>query len=519
MKPKLWDGPDAVGESKVRQLAQVDAPYLSAAGPGFVAATKGGFSEVFRTGTPVPVAGEGWLSASSGGAAEVVLAATSTLYAPFKRRGAVSQADPGMAMGSNLTPDGRGGALASAFVSEDTVWRTYTDVRIRHGGRSAIPLADYVLFKHHAAAVSLVPYGQLLGTGTQSGQGGGMRWGISAATSWHMDGEVVRSHPMLIYTVPNEGSWVAGYLDLPYAQTDDTDVPVLCVHSQLRLSALWARGPKLPPKLYYSNDFGGSWSGGIDVSGILVGLDADRGVTPFTEQHYIALGYSKQNARTLCLQQVQIQRRMVAGRGLAGFAGFEVTLNKLCVYTPAPYWNGTAHVVAVALLDVRYGVVRRAAWEIAETDYIDVRPLGKLAWMVTCRRTDAGSIDGVVAVWTRVTFDGGQTYQTLTLPSHALPGGVWIVTPFESFSAPMKFIVLGTDPVTRDRIAYLTADLSEFKQVGTVAKHAWFSPGVPERNFNKVIYTGTPEQPGDMNPYVPWVYDDRVPTPDWWNEL
>lgn len=44
--PKLWDGPNPVGEAKVRQLQQVDAPFLSASGPGFFSATTGGFSEV-----------------------------------------------------------------------------------------------------------------------------------------------------------------------------------------------------------------------------------------------------------------------------------------------------------------------------------------------------------------------------------------------------------------------------------------------------------------------------------------
>ena len=36
-----------VGEAKLRQLKQVDAPYLSASGPGFVARKRGGTNEVW----------------------------------------------------------------------------------------------------------------------------------------------------------------------------------------------------------------------------------------------------------------------------------------------------------------------------------------------------------------------------------------------------------------------------------------------------------------------------------------
>ena len=42
-----------VGEAKLRQLKQVDAPYLSASGPGFVARKRGGANEVWLD-TPPP---------------------------------------------------------------------------------------------------------------------------------------------------------------------------------------------------------------------------------------------------------------------------------------------------------------------------------------------------------------------------------------------------------------------------------------------------------------------------------
>jgi hypothetical protein len=51
--PKLWNGPNPVGEAKVRQLQQVDAPFLGASGPGFTAGKMGALSEV-KGGTDSP---------------------------------------------------------------------------------------------------------------------------------------------------------------------------------------------------------------------------------------------------------------------------------------------------------------------------------------------------------------------------------------------------------------------------------------------------------------------------------
>lgn len=48
MKPKLWDGPSAVGEARARFNATIDTPYQTASGPGFQADKKQDFHEVFQ---------------------------------------------------------------------------------------------------------------------------------------------------------------------------------------------------------------------------------------------------------------------------------------------------------------------------------------------------------------------------------------------------------------------------------------------------------------------------------------
>jgi hypothetical protein len=56
--PKLWDGPNPVGEARLRGLEMLDAPYLTVSGPGFSAHKRGGFREVY--GAPEAPPGKPW---------------------------------------------------------------------------------------------------------------------------------------------------------------------------------------------------------------------------------------------------------------------------------------------------------------------------------------------------------------------------------------------------------------------------------------------------------------------------
>ncbi len=53
--PKLWDGPNAIGEGQIRYMDTVGLPYMTKSGPGFMARKKGPFVEVTGTSTFAPV--------------------------------------------------------------------------------------------------------------------------------------------------------------------------------------------------------------------------------------------------------------------------------------------------------------------------------------------------------------------------------------------------------------------------------------------------------------------------------
>ena len=53
--PKLWNGPNPIGESQIRYMDTVGLPYMTKSGPGFMARKKGPFVEVTGTTTITPV--------------------------------------------------------------------------------------------------------------------------------------------------------------------------------------------------------------------------------------------------------------------------------------------------------------------------------------------------------------------------------------------------------------------------------------------------------------------------------
>lgn len=88
--PKLWDGPNPVGEAKVRALQKVSAPFLSASGPGFSAAKMGALSEVFG-GVSVEFASSGRVR-RNGKEKDIVVTSTSHTL-PFFAQGLAKTED------------------------------------------------------------------------------------------------------------------------------------------------------------------------------------------------------------------------------------------------------------------------------------------------------------------------------------------------------------------------------------------------------------------------------------------
>lgn len=531
MKPKLWDGPNAVGEARARFNETLAAPYQTALGPGFSARKMNGFSEVTGEQKGVEEKADGWISSSNNAAADVVFSGTESVYASFKKRGTQHNASPDAFFpGTSVRADSLGGAFSTVHRGDDLdsfneiYARRYALVGLRGNGRRVKVLSGDIYTYVFNTPVS----GNLLsaiGTGLTNGHSD-VHFATEMTTWWHQDGDAVRAHPVLVVLAKINGSWLMGYVDLPYSASHDTDVPAYCHLGGNRIAAIWSTYPTEPPKVYYSENFGASWSNGIDVSGIIAGLDADQGTPPRTEAEIAALhpSWTAQQVRNEFMRQAQITRRFRAGQtGTAGLMVLPVSYNKLVVVTEKPYDTAASRVVAVSLVDVRTGVVRRNEWAVAVPEfyygntYCTAQVIGKGAWVVVLTKDDSSTLIGSYTAWAKVTFDFGVTYTDITLPENSLGWFIGVIKPYESSTKPYKLFILSTDADTGDRIMYFTSDLVTFKRGPVVGKVAWFGTGTADSNFTRAVYIGTRKAPGHFYPPAPWVLDDRVPTPDWWS--
>lgn len=102
--PKTWDGPNPVGEAKVRAMQNIDAPFLSVRGPGYTARKRGGFLEVRGGDKRVLVAWPGQLA----NAPQTALVATNG-WRVFRERTLLS--DTARSVGSSSAETRLGGHL------------------------------------------------------------------------------------------------------------------------------------------------------------------------------------------------------------------------------------------------------------------------------------------------------------------------------------------------------------------------------------------------------------------------
>lgn len=532
MKPKLWDGPNPVGEARARGNERIDTPYLTASGPGFSAHKKGPFREVYGENPSSEVVGDGWVSSSNNAKTDVVFSGSPTIYTPYTKRGTQhNEKAEAFAPGTNVRPDGKGGAYSAIFIGDEyndfgqIYARKYALVSVKGTGRRVKQLSGPLWSYVFNAAVS-ANASNLIGSGITNGIGDGVEFGTEMTTTNHLDGDVYRAHPVLVVLAKVNDSWLNGYVELPYETSDDTDVPAYCHLGGNRIAAIWATNAASPPKLRYSDNFGATWSGGIDVSGICAGFNSDwnvyagANVAPQTEAEIAERepSLNPMQVRSRYLTQGQITRRFAAHLGGAGLDTYPASHNKIVVVASGPYWNDSTHVVAVALVDVNGGVVRRTEWDAGEqysSCYLSFAMIGQGAWVCSLVKTDTNYVNWRTTLWSVVTFDFGASYQNVNLPADTFTHSIRPILPYRSDRDRFKLIILGTDG-EGNRIMYRTDDLQTFKPGPVVGKREWFASGAPGANFNEAVFIGTRDNPGHFYPPAPWVLDDRVPTPDWW---
>lgn len=547
MKPKLWDGANAVGEAKERHLQTVDTPYLTASAEGFMARKRGPFSEVSGEKPGTKLVLDGWFSISDASQEQVHIYASPDYRTNFKRRGTINQIEGGLNPGSVLSPDGRGRGTTVSLKSweyDDPNYGAtgyyyifhYQQLRLALSARSYSLLCNFDVDVGGDAATAA---GVALGSGA-------FRWLLSegkkfVSVSYERytdDREVVRTRAKLQWFAPDySGQWtLLREGGLPGVEYEDSCFPWICWMSPTKIVAVLAHRPESMWSLHISEDSGVTWSPAVVLDDAFPGAEDLYGPPdwePPSSEEDLHDEYpleTWEETRLRFILQPEIKERLWrTSRDSHLFATNETT----CVISTPSYWQGEKRVLAISVVSI-YPVVSVLrshtfdAPELFESDpytrntQLLVLPIGKNAWVVDVYRyrNEWESEYEVPSIpmqrW--ATFDCGATYVEATHDESALMAHTWHVNvPFKDEESKYELLVLA-DRVDGDgtsRVLLKTENLTTFTEVATVAKPAHV---LSRNDFSKVAHIGTPDKPGPITPHAPWTTDDTWAEPAWWAE-
>jgi hypothetical protein len=247
MKPKLWDGDNAVGEAKERHLQTLDTPYLTASAEGFMARKRGQFSEVTGPKPGKKLALDGWFSTSDAAQEQVHIYSSPDYRTNFRRRGTISQEAEAILPGSAVFADGRGRAVTIIASGE---WelsgvhyeRTFDAARMALSGRSFTSLFHFVIqagwSPSEIADVALIV--------------GAWQWILSSGRKFCRSGfehyvdarGALRTRSIFQWFIHEAGVWNdSGTAILPLVDYEDCGIAWACWLSPTRMVAVVAHRP------------------------------------------------------------------------------------------------------------------------------------------------------------------------------------------------------------------------------------------------------------------------------------
>ena len=529
MKPKLWDGPNAVGEARMRALEQVATPYISASGPGFTASKKGQFSEVTGSTTaPEEVVEANWWSTSNNADEVVVITGGKDYRSLFQPRGHISNAAAGRTgSGTILSSDGRGTGFLSTYdgMSDEGRISTYTTHRAFSGGRRLSAMFSYLVYNR---PTQYGPFGYFaIGTGASMFRDEQGSYAVQAFTARYEADGWERAKPVIQISAGTPGGgWGTAVVTLPMDTTDgsvDASVPAIAALGLTSLVAAYAATPLSPPKLYASTDLGQSWSSGVDISPLWGGVDPWLDATgidrhpvynssgyPHTEEFWMSAdgGFAQypliQRSRYLSDLPTEVAKRW----GGFGIHIEPASANKVVIITGYRYFPGvyeyTGGKIAVGVFNTSGSMIRRVEWDADAAGYLLM--LGRGTWVVLVSNSGWSE-------W-RLTKDYGATYT----PTFFIPGTktFFPITPYVDEDTPF---LIGLVVEEGDEVrVYTTDNFTSFHRAGRIGSGGVLGRPLSGADFSKAVNIGTRGRPGPIDPCYPWTRDYRYDVPAWWNE-
>jgi hypothetical protein len=541
----------------MRALEQVDAPYLSASGPGFEANKKGPFSEVTGGEVEVPTLEEtNWWSSSNNSQPTVLIVGSKSYKRTFTRRGTRYNASGGGIAGSGtlIRADGRGGGRVMGVAGsegwyEGGNWfadfpRTiiFNETYSLNGGRTTRRLFNIPTF---AATIDgfLAPSASQVASLPQRFLDADGQYVAVAVAIEQSAGGWPRCHPAtLIAARSPSGSWATATIPMPVDAGDppaDTAVPDLAVHGLTRFSTIYADNILRPAKLRVSDDLGQSWSAGVDITPFWGGIDfwmntlgrdlhpmpPDGETLPQQSQPLSPDGvprneqwWKEQAANGYPTADDQrwgyylwLPDPLVAVTGGTDL-GIEAASNRLVVvHTQRAYSDPSVESPpprsTIAVFDVTSGMVRRS-------EFVNYYPLGMFmlghgAWAFWIQNTGGSYV--------KLTTDFGQTYSDMIVPVDLR--SLFVIAPYSPI--PGAAYLIGATFDYNGGVYIATTD--------DVYSGYWVlraKLGTPEmlgrplgpNDFTAAVNIGTRANPGPIDPCYPWTRDYRYAVPAWWNE-
>ena len=526
MRPKLWNGADAVGEAATRGNALIDTPYQTHSGQGFRADKKPGLDEVFLS-LPEEVEEDedSWISLSSAffdGRVHVV--SGGDLRRTFRRRLTTTSSTSGWGWSvPTLTPDSSGKGYFFTQAPFSPPFAHLTMNLLGRFGRSVVP--QYTVASWAGSIEYSLGFSPPIFSGVMF-HANGADCHVRSENWASMDGVVYRNCLLLMANIKSDAGWIEYELVAPDV-IDHADVGiadmcclnpgeiamVVCEHPGLHpsvfrgklLEGVWAKAPNtlaaaFPNEVPYNNTY---WPTEADCAAANPTITDPNGI------------------RTAFLMQETIRRRINA-RGSETNA-YALDANHI-VYIAGPYpCSAQATIVgfSVSVINVNTGDVtnilhRQFNTNLRDYDYYLVM-LGKDSWFVefwSDQRNSPGNVYPVVEE-ALITFDRGVTYASVTLPSEYVPQTVGVFRPagMSPVGTPDNFLAVCQVLEGGDRRIYKTVDFVTFTRGGLLAKAELIDHYM---DFLTVKKLGTRKDKGYINQIFPWANDTRVQAPDWW---
>jgi len=507
--PKLIDGPNAVGEAKARHLETIDSPFLTAIGPGFVASKKGPFSEVTGVQESKSVVYDGWFSFSEPDFGSVVVHGSFSPETTFRKRGSFANSYSS----SPLFPSGRGwGYLREllAFDSPTTGYNSFRYLKSRTGrSGSQIFASDYL-----ANTVELQQGYSTKSVTEEAVYNNGYQIISFGAENINCPDGVIRQRPLVkLFWESSPNFWSEKVFPSPILLDNDTYTTASgCVLSPgvYAFATLKINGIDIRPTIYITRNDGATWTTCPALPDIYPGQGSSW--DPFLTRGDIAASFpslTPQEVETQFIGQATV-KRIAYGAELTMYAVAEDRILINVLYLESTPGN---QLQSLSMVDPYTGTLKWQKWnnhgdESLPRPFYDVKPTAFGSWIYFLVDSDFFTI-----LESKVVSDFGATETDVLLPI----GFVSFDAPFyhreesnETNLSPPKLYFMASDGVT----SYLALTRDYFATSKITAKVGDFI--LSSADFSEVVWVGTRDNKGPINPTFPWVSDTKFPIPDWW---